>query len=374
MKTATAAGKTQAEDKETIFKRAAENGCRIVGVKEGSRVVIICDGENAGIAEAFRKAAAGVAGEGNVLVIDLSDEQRFGRRPFRAHTLPLELESRIADFKPTASFYIAASLEGEDRFRSQLVGKLLLEKLRTSHGHSPGMTEEIMEEGMLTDHAEVVRVTEALHGILKGARELKITSPAGTDLRVALSEKMKWVPAHSVTPGKWENLPIGEIFTCPESVEGKLVIDGVLGSHFDVKYGQLEKTPVTVEIRDSRAVSVACPNEELAKELRVYLAQEKDADRVGEIGIGTNVGLRRFIGNMLQDEKRPGVHIAFGYPYPGETGADWGEEVSSHIDGCLGSCTVDVLMRDGGAVRILENGELTKAVLEPTPSLPAAMA
>ena len=36
------------------------------------------------------------------------------------------------------------------------------------------------------------------------------------------------------------------------------------------------------------------------------------------------------IGNMLQDEKIPGVHIAFGHPYSSYTGADW--RSSTHID------------------------------------------
>ena len=36
------------------------------------------------------------------------------------------------------------------------------------------------------------------------------------------------------------------------------------------------------------------------------------------------------IGNILQDEKFPGVHIAFGNPYGAHTGADWYS--STHID------------------------------------------
>jgi len=36
------------------------------------------------------------------------------------------------------------------------------------------------------------------------------------------------------------------------------------------------------------------------------------------------------IGNILQDEKIPGIHIAFGNPYAAHTGADWYS--STHID------------------------------------------
>ena len=36
------------------------------------------------------------------------------------------------------------------------------------------------------------------------------------------------------------------------------------------------------------------------------------------------------IGHILQDEKFPGIHIAFGNPYGAHTGADWYS--STHID------------------------------------------
>jgi aminopeptidase len=36
------------------------------------------------------------------------------------------------------------------------------------------------------------------------------------------------------------------------------------------------------------------------------------------------------IGNILQDEKFPGIHIAFGNPYSEHTGAPWTS--STHID------------------------------------------
>jgi aminopeptidase len=51
---------------------------------------------------------------------------------------------------------------------------------------------------------------------------------------------------------------------------------------------------------------------------------------VGEFAIGTNVEIRQVIGQILQDEKFPGIHMAFGNPYGAHTGADWYS--STHID------------------------------------------
>ena len=61
-----------------------------------------------------------------------------------------------------------------------------------------------------------------------------------------------------------------------------------------------------------------------------YTHTDENSDRVGEFAIGTNLGVRDVIGNILQDEKIPGVHIAFGNPYGDHTRAKWYS--STHID------------------------------------------
>ena len=61
-----------------------------------------------------------------------------------------------------------------------------------------------------------------------------------------------------------------------------------------------------------------------------YTHTDENSDRVGEFAIGTNVELHHVIGHILQDEKFPGVHMAFGNPYGAHTGADWYS--STHID------------------------------------------
>ena len=51
---------------------------------------------------------------------------------------------------------------------------------------------------------------------------------------------------------------------------------------------------------------------------------------MGEFAIGTNLALTHVVGNILQDEKIPGVHMAFGDPYGAHTGAQWTS--TTHID------------------------------------------
>ena len=126
------------------------------------------------------------------------------------------------------------------------------------------------------------------------------------------------------------DLPGGEVFTTPASVDGTFVIDGVVGDWLCDRYGNLKDTPLTVQIANGRLVEAWSSNDRLRDDFWTYTHTDAESDRVGEFAIGTNIGVTRVIGHILQDEKFPGVHIAFGNPYGAHTGATWWS--STHID------------------------------------------
>src|SRR5438477_170125 len=73
--------------------------------------------------------------------------------------------------------------------------------------------------------------------------------------------------------------------------------------------------------------------EGMRADFQAYTNTDENSNRVGEFAIGTNTACTHVIGNILQDEKIPGVHIAFGHPYAEHTGANW--KSKTHID-CVG--------------------------------------
>ncbi len=87
----------------------------------------------------------------------------------------------------------------------------------------------------------------------------------------------------------------------------------------------------------------------MAQEVRDYLFSVPNGNRAGEFAIGTLTSLKKLVGNLLQDEKMPGLHVAFGNPYPQFTGADW--DATIHVDVIPSRCTIEVdgllIMRDG---------------------------
>ncbi len=247
------------------------------------------------------------------------------------------LPEKIAnDIKESnAIYYAAQSKPGELKdFRAPLVN------LSTTYGreiHMPGIEDKIIRTGMQADYYKIASLTYLIAGIAVKSRTARVETPAGTNLKVTFSPDLRWVPDTGLLwhRGMFGNLPAGETYTCPEKVEGVMVVDGILGDFFNQKYGNLEKTPVRIPVRGSRAhvEEMSCENEELRADLRDYLKQDENANKVGEFAVGTNLSLKGLVGNLLQDEKFPGVHIAFGHPYPRETGADWDSD--GHVDGIM---------------------------------------
>ena len=114
------------------------------------------------------------------------------------------------------------------------------------------------------------------------------------------------------------------MFTTPGEVNGTFVIDGVVGDWLCAKFGSLRENPLTIQVKGNRLTEAHSANRELEDDFWRYTHTDENSDRVGEFAIGTNIELKDVIGQILQDEKYPGIHIAFGNPYGAHTGAQVG--------------------------------------------------
>ncbi len=227
------------------------------------------------------------------------------------------------------SIFAVKAQPNELRTRMQMTDVVNRRKMR--HAHMVNIDRRIMMEGMRADFGEVDRISTEVWRMAGAAREIRARNPAGTELVGRFSPHLKWVKTSGIiSPNKWGNLPGGETFTCPERVDGTFVIDGVVGDYLCEKYGDLQATPLTIRIEASRLLEARSVNQELADEFWRYCHTDENSDRVGEFAIGTNIAVHDVIGNILQDEKIPGIHIAFGNPYGAHTGADWYS--ATHID------------------------------------------
>ena len=315
------------------FAKGAHNAVRIcLNVSALDRVFIIRDRPRTEIAEAIEEEA--LATGAAVRVVTMEDHLV---RP--ATSFPRSIADDALTFGPTVSFFIGTGQKGELAFR-QPMRKLLVEQLRCRHGHMIGIDDVVMTDGMAADYEEIYRVTRRIFEIARKAEKIRVQTALGTDLEATFSPRLRWISCDGRywEQGQWGNLPEGETFTCPQSVDGVMAAEE-LGDWFTDRY-KVISPPVRIMVKGGRAVAVETPDPVLGGDVRDYLAQHPNSDRVGEFAIGTNVGLTRIVGNFLQDEKFPGVHIAFGDPYGYETGADW--DCTSHVDALASHATVTI--------------------------------
>ena len=218
-----------------------------------------------------------------------------------------------------------------NELRSRMDMTDVVNRRHMRHAHMVNITPEVMVQGMRADFNAVDRLSQVVLDKVRKATYVRATTPAGTDMRAEMNPEYKWLKTSGIISAeKWGNLPGGECFTTPGEVNGVFVVDGVVGDYLCAEYGILRETPLTIHIEKNRITSISSENKKLEEQFWSYTHTDENSDRVGEFAIGTNIGVTEVIGNILQDEKFPGIHIAFGDPYGTHTGAPW--KSKTHID------------------------------------------
>lgn len=292
-------------------------------LKPDERITIITDEVTRDIAAALQCEVEEVGAEHSVFVLEEHAERPLTDMP--AIILEDLAQSQV-------SIFCAQTQQGELHSRMQMSD--VVNKKRIRHGHMVNISRQIMLEGMRADFRAVDALSQRLVERARRARKIKCSTPAGTDFEGEFTPALKWLKTSGIiTPDKWGNLPGGEIFTSPLNSNGVFVVDGVVGDYLCQKYGDLQASPLTIEVKDNRICSLRCDDKELLEEFSAYTSTDENSNRVGEFAVGTNTACNQVIGNILQDEKIPGIHIAFGHPYAEHTGANWVSK--THID-CVG--------------------------------------
>lgn len=249
----------------------------------------------------------------------------YGPRPTTAMPAPILDALERAD----VSIFAAQAQPGELPSRIEMTR--IIERRQIRHAHMVSITPEIMAQGMRADYDAVDDLSLRVLARAKVARTITARSRAGSDLTAEFDPRIKWIKTSGIiSHTNWANLPGGEVFTTPARVDGIYVADGVLGDYLGPRYGDIGATPLRIEMVNGRVTGASCERDEIVRDFLAYTSQAENADRVGELAIGTNIAVESIIGNMLQDEKIPGLHIAFGHGYAEQTGADW--YGTTHLD------------------------------------------
>jgi leucyl aminopeptidase (aminopeptidase T) len=299
----------------------ARNAVKVcLRIQPSEKVTIITD-------EATREIAASIVHE----------IENLGS-PYRAWVLedlaprPLTgLPREILEDLETSQVSIFAVQAQTNELHSRMEMTTVVNRRKIRHAHMVNINRQIMLEGMRADFPRVDRISTKVVEIVRRAKQIRAKTAAGTALVADLNPNYHWIKTSGIiSPDKWGNLPGGEVFTTPGEVNGTFVIDGVVGDWLCAKFGSLQENPLTIHMKNNRLTEAHSSNRELEDDFWRYTHTDENSDRVGEFAIGTNIELKDVIGQILQDEKYPGVHIAFGNPYGEHTGAQWYS--ATHID------------------------------------------
>ena len=114
----------------------------------------------------------------------------------------------------------------------------------------------------------------------------------GTNFTASFDPALAWVKTSGlINPRYWSNLPAGEVFTTPASVDGKFVCDGTAGNYFNAS-----TAASNARRSSSRSAGAAWwTRPAIARPAAGLLDCRTDphSDRVGELAFGTNLGSAR---------------------------------------------------------------------------------
>jgi aminopeptidase len=289
-------------------------------IEPAEHVTLITDLETQEIAASLADQVRQV---GATLEIHVMED--YGPRPML--TLPEPIRDALE--QTHVSIYAGQPKPGELAFRRVLTA--IVDRRHVRHAHMVSISRRIMCEAMRADFNEVDAISRRILSRALSVNKIAAKSRGGSDLEATFDPNIKWLKTSGIiSTQKWGNLPGGEVLTSPARVDGVYVADGVVGDYLCARYGDLGETPLSVTIVDSRIVDVRSINQRLVEDFRAYTSTDENSNRVGELAIGTNTAIENVIGNILQDEKLPTLHIAFGHPYSEHTGAKWAS--STHID------------------------------------------
>lgn len=164
-------------------------------------------------------------------------------------------------------------------------------------------TMEFFFNATLRDWKSEAKKYQKIQKVFQRGKQVRILARE-TDISLSTKER-KYV----VDDG-CHNMPGGEIYTAPieNTVEGKILFD-IPSAHA----GQVAKD-ICLEFKKGKVVKATAKEGEdlLLKNLEI----DKGAKYVGELGIGTNFGIKRAVLDTLFDEKIGGtIHLALGNAY-----------------------------------------------------------
>jgi len=263
---------------------------KCLALKKYESCLIVADRNKTGIAKALFDAAASITPKTTLILTNIGKND--GEEP--AHYVAKEMKKYDVLILATTRSLTHTKARRDATRKGARIASM------------PNITEHAMR-CIDVDYKSMHKVGARLAGLLSKADNVRVTTPAGTDLEMSL--RGVWIDLSDglfTEKGAYGNLPDGEVCMMPVfgTANGVFVVDGSMLNR------KVDK-PVKIVVEDGFASQITGGT--LATELiRLLREHGKDAHNVAELGIGINPKAR-ITGNILEDEKALGTaHIALG--------------------------------------------------------------
>lgn len=173
---------------------------------------------------------------------------------------------------------------------------------------SLGEYEDFLFDAVLIDYKKMDKEMDKIIDVFDAANTIRIVG-RGTDLTFSIQGRK------GTKCSGQNNVPDGEVYYAPAtySAEGHIYYEFPA-----IRYGN-QVEGVRLEFKDGKIISAKADRNE--QFLNQMLDTDEGARYLGEFGIGLNYGIKKFIKNILFDEKIGGtIHLAAGNAYDGSGG------------------------------------------------------
>ena len=197
------------------YRRELDPGARnavdvCLAIKPHERVALVADEASKEVAASLAAALERTGASGDHVLIE-----RVTRRP-----MP-EAPSQVLEALERCDVGILCVQPQEGELRARMAIVAAVERRQIRYAHMVGVTAEIMMQGMRADYRLVDRLSTRLCERMRTATSLRVKTPFGTSLEASFDPELHWIKTSGLISTRyWSNLPAGEVFTTPASVDG----------------------------------------------------------------------------------------------------------------------------------------------------------
>ena len=288
-------------DSESMLTSARSVIRTCLQIRPFEPVLIVTDPESSAIGRALYEAAAEVTDR--TLMMMMPTSHKKGSEP----------PDYVAELMRKQDVVILATKSSLTHTKARINAS---RTGRTRIISMPGINENMFSfGGMTADYNALQKEISGLTSIFRRKRDVRVTSPGGTDIRFSIGAKWRTDDNGICNrPGQVMNLPSGRVFVFPkeDTMNGTIVIDGSWE-------GNLIQEPIIMQVENGIVTNIS--ESEISKKINSIFAEvSKPLNKskaalvktVAEFGFGMN-SRAKVVGNLLEDQVvRGAAHFVLG--------------------------------------------------------------